>query len=98
MSTAHAPTTVDGTAGGEVPVYYDLPKTQITVSGRATGTLTITGKSSGSDVFEAFQPALTLDLSVERTALVEGYILQAINIDVSVGGDDFDVTITQWEG
>ena len=90
-------TTVDGTAGGTVAVNYKLPNTQISVSGRATGTLTFTGRSRGSDVYEAFQPALTLDLSTERTATVKGFFLDSLSVAVSVGGDDFEVTIIQWD-
>ena len=87
---------LDGTSGGEIPVSPDLPNTQVAFAGRATGTLTITGKSYGSDVFEAFQPALTIDLSTERTAAIEGYSLVALNVTVSVGGDDVTATATQW--
>ena len=96
-STFMQPQTVDGAAGGEVETEYKLPNTQISVSGRATGTLTFTGKSRGSDVYEAFQPALTLDLSTERTASIIGHYLESLNIAVSASGSDFDVTIIQWD-
>lgn len=89
--------TIDGTSGGVAEVNYVLPNTQISVSGRATGTLTFTGKARGSDVYEAFQPALTLDLSTERTATVKGHYLEGLSIAVSAGGDDFDVTVIQWD-
>lgn len=88
--------TLNGTNGGEMPLNPDLPNTQVSFAGRATGTLTITGKSVGSDVFEAFQPALTLDLSTERTASIEGYSLEALNVTVSVGGDEITGVASQW--
>ena len=88
--------TLDGTNGGIVPVNHDLPKIQISVAGRTSGTLTITGKSKGSDVYEAFQPALTINLANERTAVIDGYSLESLSVAVSAGGSDFDVTISQW--
>ena len=88
--------TLDGTTGGLVPINPNSENIQLSVSGRATGTLTFTGKSAGSDVYEAFQPALTLDLSVERTAVIEGYSLESLSVAVSVGGSAFSVTVTQW--
>jgi hypothetical protein len=91
------PQTVDGTSGGVIAVDYKLPNFQISVSGRATGTLTFTGRSRGSDVYEAFQPALTLDLSTERTASIKGYFLDSITVAVSIGGADCEVTIIQWD-
>lgn len=96
MIIHHNPVILDGTNGGVVAVNPDLPSIQISVSGRTSGTLTFTGRSFGSDVYEAFQPALTLDLSTERTAVVDGYSLDSLSVAVSVGGDDFDVTISQW--
>lgn len=96
MIIHHKSVPMDGTNGGFAPVSPDLPATQIAVAGRATGTLTITGKSKGSDVYEAFQPALTLDLSTERTATIENFSLESLSFAVSVAGDGFDVTISQW--
>ena len=96
MIIHHPKVTLDGTSGGIVPISPDLPKIQIAVSGRTSGTLTITGKSKGSDVYEAFQPALTVDLSTERTAVIDGYSLESLSVSVSAGGSDFDVTISQW--
>ena len=96
MIIQHRAVTLDGTTGGNVPVSRDLPTTQISVAGRTSGTLTITGKSAGSDVFEAFQPALTLDLSTERTATISDFSLSELNFAVSAGGADFDVTVSQW--
>lgn len=96
MIVHHTPVTLDGTNGGVVPVNPDLPSIQISVAGRTSGTLTFTGRSFGSDVYEAFQPALTLDLSTERTAVVDGYSLDSLSVAVSVGGGDFDITISQW--
>lgn len=95
---SHNPTVegIDGTNGGVVSVNPDLPTIQISVAGRTSGTLTFTGKSKGSDVYEAFQPALTLDLSTERTAVIDGYSLESLSIAVSPGGSTFDVTISQW--
>lgn len=88
--------TLDGTNGGTVNINPTLPTIQIAVAGRTTGTLTVTGKSVGSDVYEAFQPALTIDLSTERTAVIDGYALNSLSFAVSAGGDDFDVTVSQW--
>lgn len=96
MIVHQKPVTLDGTAGGNVPVSPDLPSIQVAVADRATGTLTITGKSKGSDIYEAFQPALTLDLSTERTASIDGFSLESLNFAVSVAGDDFTVTVSQW--
>ena len=96
MIVHHPKVTLDGTNGGIVPVSPDLPRTQIAVAGRTSGTLTITGRSFGSDVYEAFQSALTLDLSTERTAVIEGYSLDSLSVAVSAGGSDFDVTVSQW--
>lgn len=88
---------LDGTNGGAVPVNPNVPNIQISVSGRNSGTLTFLGRSEGSDVYEAFQPALTLDLSTERTASISDYSLNSLSVSVSAGGDDFEVTISQWE-
>lgn len=96
MIIQHKKVTIDGTAGGFVPVNPDLPVTQISVSGRTSGTLTFTAKSVGSDVYEALQPALTLDLSLERTAVIKNYSLESLSIAVSVGGSDIDLKISQW--
>jgi len=96
MIVHHPIATLDGTAGGNVPVNPDLPIIQIAVAGRTSGTLTFTGKSAGSDVYEAFQPALTLDLSTERTATINGYSLESLNVAISAGGADVDITISQW--
>ena len=96
MIVHHPKVTVDGTNGGIVPVSPDLPKIQISVAGRTSGTLTITGKSKGSDVYEAFQPALTINLANERTAVIDGYSLDSLSVAVSAGGSDFDVTVSQW--
>jgi len=96
MIIHHKVVTLDGTNGGTIQINPDLPNVQIAAAGRATGTLTFTGKSKGSDVYEAFQPALTLDLSTERTVSIEGYSLKSLSVAVSVGGGDIDVTASQW--
>jgi len=97
MDVHYITSTIDGTSGGTIPVRSDLPKLQIAASGRATGTLTITGTSKGSDTAEAFQPALTLDLSTERTAMIDNYLLDSITIAVSAAGSDIGITVGQWE-
>lgn len=88
--------TLDGTNGGEVPVSRDLPNIQMSISGRATGTLTVTGKSNGSDAFEAFLSPLTIDLSAVRTVILEPTSLVSLSFTVSAPGPDFGVTISQW--
>lgn len=96
MTTTSPAVTIDGALGGTVNINPNLPNVQVSVSKRDTGVLTFTGKSSGSDVFEAFQPALTLDLSMQRTAVINDYSMDMINVSVSPSGADFDITVTQW--
>jgi len=96
MNITNKPVTLDGTTGGEIAVIAEYHAIQVVIAGRATGTVTLTAKSLGGDVFEAFQPALTLDLSVERTCVIGGNSLIALNFEIDAGGADFDATITQW--
>ena len=59
--------------------------------------ITVTAKATGSDVYESLHPSLTLDLSNERTALISEYSIESLNFTPDAAGDDFTVTITQWE-
>ena len=96
MNITNAPKLLDGTTGGQISVIPEYHVIQIVISGRATGTITISGKSLGSDIFEAFQPALTINLAVERTAIIDGNSLSDLNFSVNTAGDDFNAIITQW--
>lgn len=97
MITINPEVKLDGTAGGNVGVNPTIPTIQVAIAGRSTGIVTVTAKSSGSDVYEALQPALTLDLTTERTAVISEYSLESLNFVPDVGGADFTVTISQWE-
>jgi hypothetical protein len=96
MISSNTTKDLHGTNGGNVGVNPDLANTQISISGRATGTLTVTAMSVGSDVFEAFAVPLTIDLSVKRTVILEPASLKELSFAVSVAGSTFDVTISQW--
>jgi hypothetical protein len=87
--------TLDGTTGGTINVRPDLKVSQITIAGRATGTITITGTAKGGDIAEAVSGG-SLDLSSERTLIVDGYAMESFTIVPDSAGDDFTVTISQW--
>ena len=90
------PVVMDGTVGGTITINPELKGTQFAISGRATGNITVTAMSNGSDVFEAFVPAVVVDLANERTYKVTGYSISQLQFVPDVAGDDFTVTVTQW--
>ncbi len=88
--------TMDGTTGGVITGLDDWrPNLQLSIAGRATGVVSVKFKSVGSDFFEDSTPATTLDLSVTRTVLFEGYYLAELQFSISAAGDDFIVTALQ---
>ncbi len=97
MITSSPEVTLNGTTGGNIGVNPTIPNIQIAIAGRTSGIITVTARSHGSDVYEALQPIMTIDLSVERTAVLDGYSLKSLNFSPSVAGDDFKVTISQWD-
>lgn len=88
--------TLDGTSGGTLSVKPEFKTMQISITGRTSGTITVTAKSLGGQAAEAFQPALTINLANEYTAIVEGYALESLTFVPSASGADFDVSIYQW--
>lgn len=96
MITTNRVVNIDGTFGGSVPLNKTHTTTQIVIAGRSVGILTVTGKSTGSDVYESFNPALTLDLSAERTATIDGFSLESLFVSPGTAGANFTVTVTQW--
>ena len=90
------PVLMDGTTGGTIDINSDLKGVQFAISGRAVGTIAVTVKTNGSDVFEEFTPALAMDLSTNRTYTSEFTSIEQLSFVPSAAGDDFTVTVTQW--
>jgi hypothetical protein len=89
---------IDGTTGGDISVLDEYRVVQIAISGRTTGLVTVTSRALGSDVYESFQPAIELDLAIERTEVIEGFSLESLRFSISPAGADYSVKITQWPG
>ena len=89
---------IDGTTGGDIDILDEYRVVQIAISGRTTGLVTITGRALGSDVDESFQPAIELDLAIERTEVIEGFSLESLRFSISPAGADYTVKVTQWPG
>lgn len=87
--------TLDGTAGGTITVLPEMKVSQITISGRTSGTITITGVAKGGDSDESISGG-SLDLSAERTLVVSGYSMESFTLTPDAAGDDFTVTVSQW--
>jgi len=96
MNIENKAVTIDGTNGGDIRVWPNYRNTQLAVAGRSTGLITVTAKALGADVFESFSPELQLDLSIERTAVIQGYSLIRLNFEIDPSGPDFTVKTTQW--
>ena len=96
MSFHSRVTTYEMTGTIAVPEVINLgsyTKTQIEVSGRATGNIAIKLKGHGGDVFVDANPLLSLDLSIERGAVfLDG--LDALELTTDSTGA-YTVTVTE---
>ena len=71
----------------------NLFRTQITVNGLTTGSLTIKAKANGSTSFEDVQSG-TIDLTASRTLIIEGDSLEAIQA-TTTESTTYDLVILQ---
>lgn len=87
------------TAGSDVDIALHadptLVRTIVVVSGRTTGTLTLTKKAVGATRFTAFVPAATIDLTSVDEIVIEGAGLSELNIADGGSGADLTITVTQ---
>lgn len=87
---------MDGTTGGTIEVIPDYKGVQVSVSGRTTGILTITGQAYGG---EAAEPVVdgTIDLGAgQYTRWIENVSFESLTLAPDATGNDFTVTVTQW--
>ena len=88
---------LDGTTGGTIEVNPELKSIQVAVSGRTTGVIGVTGKSTGGHADEDFTPNMNINVaSGVYTQKVEGFSMESLTFTPSAAGDDFTVTICQW--
>ena len=98
-STIVIPLQEDLVAGSFVDISLNpnpaLIRTVVVVSGRTTGTLTITKKAIGATRFTPFVPAATIDLTSVDEIVIEGAGLAAIKVTDGGSGADLVVSVTQ---
>lgn len=77
-----------------VSIDSDYTENQITITGLATGTMTVKYKAQGGDVLETFTNN-TLDLTTARTIKLEGLQLEEIELSVAPAAA-YNYRIEQW--
>ena len=86
------------TAGSVTPITFDnaekiTTRWQISIIGRAVGTVRLKAKAHKSDVFESINGVTVIDPTVRRTLIVKGR-LDAIEVDDTGNTGNFTLNCT----
>ena len=91
---------LDGTTGGTIGAVLGLSPdykfNQVSISGRTTGTITVTAKTEGGQATEPFSTPLTISLGTGEFTVFPIGGFTSLTFTPDAPGDDFVVTINQW--
>lgn len=89
-----------GGVADTINVLPDYKRIQISISGRTSGIITITGTADGGEGPEPIEDKdgtqITIDLSVRYTVIIDGAAMTQLTMTPDVAGDDYTVKISQW--
>ena len=78
-----------------VEVESELLRTQVSVDGISSGTLTLLARPSGSSTFESIVDG-TIDLTASKTLLIEGFSIDALSV-TTTESTPYTLLLTQTE-
>jgi hypothetical protein len=88
--------TVDGTGGGNISISPYFSNTQITISGRTSGTISFDLLSNGGDSAKTPTENYEVDLSSSDTLIISGASLKGATLTPDSAGNDMEITVSQW--